>query len=62
MNFLFHWVSLKEVIFVGDNMKADDVAGLAGMFGVGFTQKDTNTLQKWIDEEKNHVTEGDEEK
>lgn len=43
-------------------MKADDVAGLAGMFGVGFTQKDTNTLQKWIDEEKNHVTEGDEEK
>lgn len=36
---------------MGDNIKADDIAGLAKMFGVHFTQKDTNTLQKWIQEE-----------
>lgn len=34
--------------FMGDNIKADDIARLAKMFGVNFTQKDTNTLQKWM--------------
>ena len=33
-------------------MKAEDVASLAKMFGVNFTQGDINTLQSWINEEK----------
>ena len=33
-------------------MKAEDVASLAKMFGVKFTQEDINTLQSWINEEK----------
>ena len=33
-------------------MKAEDVASLAKMFGVNFTQENINTLQSWINEEK----------
>lgn len=42
---------------MGDNITANNVTGLASMFGVGFTQKDTDTLQKWIDEEGCKVAE-----
>ena len=30
---------------------AEDVAGLAAMFGVNFEQEDKDTLQSWMDEE-----------
>ena len=30
---------------------AEDVAGLAAMFGVNFEQEDKDTLQSWIDED-----------
>ena len=40
------------VVKIRDNMKAEDVASLATMFGVNFTQGDINTLQSWINEEK----------
>ena len=33
-------------------MKAEDVASLAKMFGVNFAQADINTLQSWMNEEK----------
>lgn len=45
---------------MGDNMTVDNVVGLASMFGVGFTQKDTDTLQRWIDEEWCKVAEREE--
>ena len=37
-------------------MTAEDVAGLARMFGVDFTQEDTDTLQKWMNEEASEQT------
>ena len=40
------------MIKIRDNMKAEDVASLAKMFGVNFTQENINTLQSWINEEK----------
>ena len=33
-------------------MKAENVASLAKMFGVNFAQEDINTLQSWMNEEK----------
>lgn len=33
-------------------MTADDVAELAKIFGVNFTQEDVNTLQNWMREEE----------
>ena len=41
-----------EVIKIRDNIKAENVASLAKIFGVNFTQEDINTLQDWINEEK----------
>ena len=32
-------------------MTAKDVAGVAEAFGVEFTKEDTDTLQKWMDED-----------
>ena len=40
------------MIKIRDNMKAEDVESIAKMFGVNFTQGDINTLQSWINEEK----------
>lgn len=37
---------------MGNNIVAEDVAGLAKIFGVDFTQKDVNTLQNWMNEEE----------
>ena len=33
---------------------AEDVAGLAAMFGVNFAQEDKDTLQSWMDEDTEH--------
>lgn len=37
-----------------NNISAKDVSTLAKIFGVNFTEKDTETLQSWMDEEENN--------